>query len=400
MSVSDPIAPGRLEALLRGEAGTSEGERRIGALLDELTIGEITPAGALRERVRLLTTEPAEVPVSPRRGSRLARLRRPRRRLAPVLGLAATLAVIAAVGVTQMHSPSTPVAGRQLGAIDDQLAPVEESGSSRTAVQPVAREDAGSAQTVAQGATTSKPLAPVGSGVPGPDGRRAQDYAASLRLAVGSVAELSRSTQTVLDTVRALGGAIESVDYGTPSAGSGSAAIALRVPVGRSQDALRQFSALGTITSQQVQIRDLQSGLDQETNRARALRRRIALLQAKLLSPALTPEARATLEGRLADSQAALESVLRGVHATQQRAAFARFSLELVTGSGTAVAPPPSQSGFGRTADDALGVISVAGRAALFAVIVGGPFLLLIGAAWWFARRLRRRAARRLLESS
>ena len=191
------------------------------------------------------------------------------------------------------------------------------------------------------------------------------------------MAELSRSTQSVLDTVRALGGAIESVDYGTPSAGSGSAAIALRVPVARSQDALRQFSALGTITSQQVQIRDLQSGLDQETNRARALRRRIALLQAKLLSPALTPEARATLEGRLADSQTALESVLRGVHATQQRAAFARFSLELVTGSGTAVAPPPSQGGFERTADDALGVISVAGRAALFAAIVGGPFLLL-----------------------
>ena len=235
--------------------------------------------------------------------------------------------------------------------------------------------------------------------MPLPDGQRAQDYAASLRLAVGSVAELSRSTQTVLDTVRSLGGAVESVDYGTPSAGSGSALIDLRIPVARSQDALRQFSALGTITSQQVQIRDLQSGLDQETNRARALRRRIALLQAKLLSPALTPEARVTLEGRLADSQTALESVLRGVHATQQRAAFARFSLALVTGSGTAVAPPPKPGAFGRTADDALGVISVAGRGALFAAIVGGPFLLIAGGAWWLARRLRRRAARRLLET-
>ena len=61
------------------------------------------------------------------------------------------------------------------------------------------------------------------STAPLPDGQRAQDYAASLRLAVGSVAELSRSTQSVLDTVRSLGGAVVTVDYGTPTAGSGSA---------------------------------------------------------------------------------------------------------------------------------------------------------------------------------
>ena len=106
------------------------------------------------------------------------------------------------------------------------------------------------------------------------------------------------------------------------------------------------------------------------------------------------------LESRLADSQSSLASVLRGVHATQQRAAFARFSLALVTGSGTAIAPAPKNGAFERTADDALGVISVAGRGALFAAIVGGPFLLLAGGAWWLSRRLRRRAARRLLESS
>ena len=60
MSTSDPIAPERLEALLRGEAGTDGSERRIGALLDELTVGEITPPAELRERVRSLTTAPAE----------------------------------------------------------------------------------------------------------------------------------------------------------------------------------------------------------------------------------------------------------------------------------------------------------------------------------------------------
>jgi Domain of unknown function (DUF4349) len=395
MSVSDPIAPDRLEALLRGEAGVDDGERRVGALLDELTLGEIAPPAELRERVRTLTAAPAEAAAAPIRGSRILRLRRPRLRLAPVIGLAATVAVIAGVAITQTGgTPATTVNDPNLKAIDTQLAPAEHAGSPSKVYQSVASPPA------VTGTAASPLTTPGASTVPGPDGQRAQDYAASLRLAVGTVAELSRSTQSVLDTVRSLGGAVESVDYGTPSAGSGSALIDLRIPVGRSQEALRRFSALGTITSQQVQIRDLQSGLDQETNRARALRRRIALLQAKLLSPTLTPEARVTLEGRLADSQAGLASVLRGVRATQLRAAFARFSLTLVTGSGTAVVPVPKTGAFQRTADDALGVISVAGRGALFAAIVGGPFLLIGGGAWWLARRLRRRAARRLLETS
>ena len=385
MSMSEELAPDRLEALLRGEAGVSGHERRIGALLDELTMGEIAPPAALRERVRGLAA--AAVEAAPEtRGRRLPRLRRPGLRLAPVLGVAATLAVVAGVAVTQrsdapaISTPNPAAAERQqLGAV------VPASGSGQGATQ---------------GLALTPPAASKVAAVPAPDGRRAQDYAASLRLAVGSVAELSRSTQTVLESVRSLGGAVESVDYGTPSAGSGSALIELRIPVSRAQEALRQFSALGTITSQQVQIRDLQASLDQGTNRARALRRRIALLQAKLLSPVLTPEARAMLESRLADSQSSLASVLRGVHATQQRAAFARFSLALVTGSGTPVAPAPRSGAFARTASDALGVISVAGRGALFAAIVGGPFLLLAGGAWWLSRRLRRRAARRLLESS
>lgn len=397
MSTSDPIAPDRLEALLRGEAGSDGRERRIGALLDELTVGEITPPAELRERVRSLTTAPTDVAPAPRRLPGL-RLRRPRLRLAPVLGVAAVAAVIIGIAATQTRT-SSPVAltravtgeSPPLAGSDQQVQRTYEWASDKV-LQVIP-------QTTATGGATA-PAAKSPSTAPLPDGQRAQDYAASLRLAVGSVAELSRSTQSVLDTVRALGGAVVTVDYGTPTAGSGSAVIDLRVPVGRAQEALRRFSSLGTITAQQVQIRDLQAGLDQESNRARALRHRVDLLKAKLLSPTLTAEERVTLEGRLADSQRSLESVLRGVNTTRQRAAFARFSLDLVTGRGTAIAPPPQPGTFERTAEDALGVISVAGRGALFAIIVGGPFVLLAAGAWWLSRKFRRRAARRLLETS
>jgi hypothetical protein len=386
MSTSDPIAPDRLEALLRGEAGLDPAERRVGALLDELTAGEIAPPAELRERVRSLTTTPPETPsVTPRR------LRRPHLRLVPVLGVAALAAVMIGVAATQMRTSPT-ISEPNLKAADTQRERVLGTATTPPA-QHVAAAPADSG-VVASPPKTSPSAAPL------PDGQRAQDYAATLSLAVGSVAELSRSTHTVLDTVRALGGAVVTVDYGTPSASSGRAAIDLRVPVGRAQEALRRFSALGTITAQQVQIRDLQAGLDQESNRARALRHRVDLLEAKLLSPDLTAVERVTLESRLADSQSALESVLRGVHTTQQRAAFARFSLDLSTGRGTAVAPPARPGAFQRTADDALGVISVVGRGALFALIVAGPFVLLLGGAWWLSRRLRRRAARRLLETS
>jgi hypothetical protein len=322
----------------------------------------------------------------------------------PALGGAlAVVAVIAGVAVTQTQT-RTPTRSNDpnLKAVDQAAAPVAAPGTAGRA-RVIQKAADGSTPTFSAATTTGQDaLAPPSatSTAPLPDGQRAQDYSASLRLAVGTVAELSRSTQTVLDTVRSLGGAIETVDYGTPSAGRGSALISLRVPVARAQAALARFSALGTITAQQVQIRDLQSGLDQESNRARALRHRIALLNAKLLSPVLTAVDRVALESRLADSQTALTSVLRGVRATQQRAAFARFSLELDTGRGTAVVPAAKTGAFEGTADDALGVISVVGRGALFAAIVGGPFVLLVGGAWWLARRFRRRAARRLLETS
>jgi hypothetical protein len=393
MSTSDPIAPDRLEALLRGEAGADSRERRMGALLDELTVGEIAPPAELRARVRSLSATPVVAPAALRRLPRLS-LGRPRR-LVPVLGGGlAIAAVIVGVLITQTRPSAERVAEPNLKAADQELAPVVDSGSRD---HKVVQQPASVPATTSQGLVQAPPSA---SAAPLPDGQRAQDYAASLRLSVGSVAQLSRSTQTVLDTVRSLGGAVETVDYGTPSAGSGSALIAVRVPVARAQEALTRFSALGTITAQQVQIRDLQTGLDQESNRARALRHRIALIKAKLLAPTLTAEDRAALEGRLADSQTGLESVLRGIHATQQRAAFARFSLELDTGRGTAVSPPAHPGAFEDTADDALGVISVVGRGALFAAIVGGPFLLIAGGAWWLARRVRRRAARRLLETS
>ena len=246
MSTSDPIAPDRLEALLRGEAGADGRERRIGALLDELTLGEISPPAELRERVRSLTPRrprprlPRAAPAAPAPAAAAPRSRtRPRRRRGRGRGRRRHADAHARHRSRRRRTWRPPTGGARAT-----------NRRTRRCSRAYTADFRARGAPEHEGSSSTAPL---------PDGQRAQDYAASLRLAVGSVAELSRSTQSVLDTVRSLGGAVETVDYGTPSAGSGSAVIELRVPVGRAQEALRRFSALGTITAQQVQIRDLQA---------------------------------------------------------------------------------------------------------------------------------------------
>lgn len=377
--MSSPIAPDRIEALLRGEGGADPGERRIAALLDELALGAVSAPDALRERV-LVQAAPA---ASPRR--RRLDLRLPGTRRARIGAVLATAAAIGGVAFVLHGRPpaSTPVAAPVAGRVD-----VPE----KTSFGVYNLQTSGAVpHTSADSA--SRALAPL------PQAGRAQDYQASMRIAVGDGAALSRRTSEVIRATRGFGGAVASTDFQLPGSGPGYSTIALRVPVARAQDALARFSALGRITGQHIAIDDLQPSVDRQSNRVRALRRKIALVEAKLLDPALSAVDRARLESDLADAHIGLDSVLRALHLTQARAAFARFSLELVTGSGPIAAK--SQTGaFGKTTDRALAVLGRVGRAGLYLAIVAGPFLavtLLGGLAY---RRTRRRSDRRLLEEA
>ena len=397
MSTSDPIAPERLEALLRGEAGADGRERRIGALLDELTLGEISPPAELRERVRSLSAAPAAVATAPRRLPRL-RLRRPRCGSLPVLarrGAWRGRRRRASRDRRRAHAFDAAVNAANLKAADQhRAAPCRTRGAASR--RPEGRRSRRRARPPPR--ARARP-ASIGT-APLPDGQRAQDYSASLRLAVGTVAELSRSTQSVLDTVRSLGGAIETVDYGTPSAGRGSAVIDLRVPVAahRTRSGASPRSA-----------RSRRSRCRSATSRAGSTRRATVRARCAAASTCSRPScsrrrsrprsarrSRAALRTRRARSRACCAACTRRSSAPRSRASRSSSTPAAARRSCRSRTP----GAFERTADDALGVISVAGRGALFAVIVGGPFVLLVGGAWWLARRFRRRAARRLLETS
>ena len=274
MSASDPIAPDRLEALLRGEAGADGRERRIGALLDELTVGEIAPPAELRERVRSLSAAP--VGRLPRRAgcgacacAGRACVSRPRsaspRSLAVIVGVAATQ--------TRHRPPRARTAAPDGGRRSRRSASPSRRRRRCRPAAPASLRRAGAPEA------TARPSAPAArrsarAGLRGLAPARGRQRRRALAL------DPERARHRALARRRRRDRRLRHAQRRQRQRGDRPAR-----PVGRAQEALRRFSALGTITAQQVQIRDLQAGLDQESNRARALRHRIDLLKAKLLSP-------------------------------------------------------------------------------------------------------------------
>ena len=88
---------------------------------------------------------------------------------------------------------------------------------------------------------------------------------------------------------RELGGWVAASDIDTEG-NEGRAELALRVPVGRVEDAVVQLGDLGTVTGERVATVDLQTGIDRRAVRIEQLERAIRVLQLRLESGTLTPE--------------------------------------------------------------------------------------------------------------
>ena len=233
-----------------------------------------------------------------------------------------------------------------------------------------------------------------GVGLPITPGRLTEVHA-SLRLRVSNVDRLSKATARAMRITRSLGGFVQSVEYGTPSGGNGDAYLTVRIPVGRVQQAVTRFTALGSILSQHLSIRDLQDQANAEVLRILRLRELAAELRAKL-SGTLTPAERVAVQARL-DAVRGLLRAKAGQHAgTLRQGRLSTFELELTTRKGAAAAP--SHPGrIGRAARHAFSALSKTIAGALYALIVLSPLLVLAAAVLWGARYRRRRVEQRLL---
>ena len=243
--------------------------------------------------------------------------------------------------------------------------------------QPVAVERA----AVAHGsAAQSLKAAPVPYGAPTTDQSRVQRYNATLSLRLKNVSDAVKRVQAI---TKSLGGYPVTIVAGSQGRAA-SADLVVKVPRTHVQEALRRFSALGTITAENVQLQDLEGGLD-------ATDRLIARLQRRLAELRQQPQTDAT-KRLIAEHVARIQRLQRQEAATRRAARFATVSLHLTT-------PAAAKATVHHHGPwHALGVtFRWIGIGAVYALALGVPFLLLVAIAWSGVRIFRRRRVDALL---
>jgi hypothetical protein len=341
---------------------------------DEIVRGLRALPGApaeLRGRVLELAAV-ADTPRPPRRGLRLA-----------VVMALLVAAFVAAISLTSGGSGSKSSSASSGGAVEARPALPRKRDSAKTFTTHSAQ--LGKVPGALNGPAGGLPITPG----------RLTEVHASLRLRVRNVDELSKATAHAMRITRNLGGFVQSVDYGTPSGGNGDAYLTVRIPVGNVQKAVTRFTALGSILSQHLSIRDLQNQANAEVLRILQLRQLAAQLRAKLAG-SLTPEERVAVQARL-DAVRGLLRAKTGQHAgTLRQGRLSTFELELTTRKGAAAAPAhPGR--IGRAARHAFSALSKTIAGLLYVLIVLSPLLVLAAAVLWGARFRRRRVEQRLL---
>jgi len=328
------------------------------------------PSASPELRPRVLEIAAREQPARPRRFSLP-----PLRRIALVAVPAALALAIGGAGVHGL---------------------VQSGANGRKAVtggSPVAgaagSSQAGQGQSLAQrgarpGEKAIVPRSAFGAPLPNTESRL-QQYGAFLHLQVKNVNALSDATKRAMRFARLVGGYVAYVRYTTPAHGRGAASLIVRVPVDRVQDAIEEYSNLGTILSQKVTVLDVTKAVEEQAREIARLKTQIARIEAGGVTSGELP--------RLAELKARLDYLTKRRTATVRRAQFARVALELTTKPKEAAA---SAGRFDRTIDDAGGVLLREAEVLVYALIVVGP-LLLLGVAFIAASRLR---DRRLFERS
>ena len=340
-------------------------------LIQELRASRPAAPAELRARVRELSAraEPAASGVAIAWWEKLGR-RLPARRSALVaLPAAAALALTTAgvLGLARSEAPTTEALTQELGGVEK------------------ATPESTAPGVGTFGATDQSAIAP--------DTTRAQQISATLTVEVSDSDGVSDSAQQALDLTRRLGGHVVSASVVT---GEGAnAAITLRVPVAKVQEAIVGLSAPGTIVSQQVSIQDLQQTLDQLERRERSVRSQIAVLVVRLDSDSLDATTRARLQERLKTLRAELRTLRQGLAGTRAEARTATIQLTVVTPQSTGGVTPPSR--LDRTLDEALNVLVWEAVIALAILIIAAPFALVLVATWLGRRFYRRREEERLL---
>jgi Domain of unknown function (DUF4349) len=220
---------------------------------------------------------------------------------------------------------------------------------------------------------------------PNPSTTRVQRYGAYLALRVPTPDAVSTGVKRALQITKSLGGYAGSV-HATTAGTSGSADLTLRIPRSHVQEAVARLSAIGTITAEQVDVQDLQAGLNATDRTIARLQRRLAELRTQPQT-ALTDRRIAALVGQI-------QGLQRSEAATIRSARYATVDLHL----GTA-APKPAKAHHGPLHGLRV-VFRWLGIGAVYVLALGAPLLLVVWLAWIVTRTIRRRREDALLSRS
>jgi hypothetical protein len=317
-------------------------------LTAELRRARITAPSELRERVRLIAAADTT----------------PTRRFTWRRALVVALPVAAAIAASIVFSrPSNNEATHTPAVLRAGIAHGE-------AINPATTKSAGSAAK----------LAPPNT--PG----RVQVYGADLALRLSSATAVSDGVKSALRIASSLGGYPTAV-HATSQANVASANLTLKIPRAHIQEAVTRLSALGTITSEQVNIQDKQAGLN-------ATDRQIARLQTQLKElRAQTPSA--TTTARIAALESQIARLQRAEAATRLKAHYATVHLNLTS----AKAVVSHKQGHGPLHGVVVAVTWL-GIGAVYALAIGAPIAILALLVWLAARIVRRRREDALLSRS
>jgi hypothetical protein len=223
------------------------------------------------------------------------------------------------------------------------------------------------------------------TGIPVPPSRtRVQRYGATLALRVATPDGVSTGVQRALRIAAALGGHPTSV-HAASRGRAASAELVLKIPRRNVQRAVTRLSQLGTITGEQVDVQDLQAGLDATSRTIGRLQGKLSDLRAQTQTPDVMRQI-AALTNQIAGLQRAQANTVRA-------ASFATVHLTLATPP-VKVAPHSSHRGPFHWLGRALLWLGIG---AVYALVLGIPLVLLGLAFALVVRTVRRRREDALL---
>lgn len=213
---------------------------------------------------------------------------------------------------------------------------------------------------------------------------------ADLIVVVPSHDALTQATNQATQIVTGLGGYSQSVQYDASTKGYGQSFLDLRVPLGKTQAAIRALGKLGDLTQQSISTQDLTQQFTKQTNQIDQLRRAIKIYQKALQSGTLTGSQRVVVQIQLANALHELKGTVKTRSQTVKSGKTAQIRLTLRT-SQHAPAGPHRTGRLGRMLHNIGTFLAIEGIVILYALIVALPIILLVALIWWLLRERRRR---------